>query len=88
MSNSQKDFVTLFVDEFKKLDPNAKLAAIFATKELSERINFNSTNDEVKAVIQSGFDSGLYCDNLPDLSSPMEVRQHVKKTLKAKYFHK
>lgn len=51
-ANSQKDFVSLFVDEFQKLDPNAKLAAIFATKELQDRINFNSTNDQVKAVIQ------------------------------------
>jgi len=51
-TNSQKDYVTLFVEEFTKLDPNAKLAAIFATKELQDRINFNSSNDEVKAVIQ------------------------------------
>lgn len=52
-SNSQKDFVTLFVDEFQKLDPNAKLAAVFATKELQDRVNFNSTNDQVKKVIQA-----------------------------------
>lgn len=51
-TNSQKDYVTLFVEEFTKLDPNAKLAAIFATKELQDRINFNSSNAEVKAVIQ------------------------------------
>ena len=51
-AKSQKDFVTLFVDEFQKLDPNGRLAAIFATKELSDRITFNSTNDQVKAVIQ------------------------------------
>src|SRR5438105_13747480 len=31
-ARSQKDFVSLFVDEFQRLDPNAKLAAIFATK--------------------------------------------------------
>ncbi|MEY4595233.1 MAG: hypothetical protein RIQ47_1643 [Bacteroidota bacterium] len=52
-ANSQKDFVSLFVDEFQKLDPNAKLSAIFATKELSEKINFNSSNEEVKQVIQT-----------------------------------
>ncbi len=51
-SRSQKDFVSLFVDEFQKLDPNAKLAAIFATKELQDRINLNSSNEEVKKVIQ------------------------------------
>jgi len=52
-SNSQKDYVTLFVEEFTKIDPNAKLAAIFATKELQDRVNFNSTNNEVKTVIQT-----------------------------------
>ncbi len=52
MSNSQKDYVTLFVEEFTKLDPNARLAAIFATKELQDRINFNSTNGQVEAVIK------------------------------------
>ncbi|HRI42384.1 MAG TPA: protein translocase subunit SecDF, partial [Bacteroidia bacterium] len=52
-SKSQKDFVSLFVDEFQKLNPNGRLAAIFATKELSERINFNSSNEEVKQIIQT-----------------------------------
>ncbi len=51
-SNSQKDFVTLFVEEFQKLDPNARLAAIFATKELQDKVTFNSSNEEVKKVIQ------------------------------------
>lgn len=50
-SKSQKDFVSLFVDEFQKLDPNARLSAVFATKELADRINFNSTNEEVRKVI-------------------------------------
>lgn len=58
-TNSQKDFVTLFVDEFKKLDPNARLAAIFATKELQDKVNFNSTNDEVKRVIQTEADAAF-----------------------------
>lgn len=52
-SKSQKDFVSIFVDEFTKLDPNARLAAIFSTKELQDRVNFNSTNAEVKTVIQA-----------------------------------
>ena len=57
--NSQKDFVTLFVDEFQKLDPNARLAAIFATKELSDRINFNSSNKEVQEVIKTESDAAF-----------------------------
>ena len=58
-SNSQKDFVSLFVDEFQKIDPNAKLAAIFATKELSDRINFNSSNEEGKKVIKAEADAAF-----------------------------
>ena len=52
-ANSTENFVKLFVKEFNKLDQNAKLAAIFGTKELSDRVNFNSTNDEVEKVIQT-----------------------------------
>ena len=58
-ANSQADFVTLFGEEFKKLDPNARLSAIFATKELSDRINFNSTNAEVLAVIKTESDAAF-----------------------------
>ena len=58
-SSSQKDFVTLFVEEFQKLDPNARLAAIFSTKELQDKITFNSTNDEVKAVIKKEGDAAF-----------------------------
>ncbi|MGE5316353.1 MAG: protein translocase subunit SecD, partial [Chloroflexota bacterium] len=50
--NSQKDFVTLFGESFREIDPNAKLAAIFNTVDLKDRINFNSTNDEVLKVIK------------------------------------
>lgn len=52
-ASSQKDFVDLFFDEFKKLDPNVKLSAIFTTKDLQDKINFNSTNDQVLAVIKT-----------------------------------
>src|SRR5258706_875364 len=49
---SQKDFVTLFYESFRRLDPNARLSAIFATKDLQTRINLNSSNDEVLKVIR------------------------------------
>ncbi len=58
-ANSQKDFVTLFGEEFSKLDPNAKLAAIFATKELQDKINFNSSNPEVMKVIKTEADAAF-----------------------------
>lgn len=50
--NSQKDFVTLFGESFKQIDPNAKLSAIFGRMELREKIRPNSTNDEVLKVIR------------------------------------
>ncbi len=48
---SQADYLTLFGRAFQELDPNAKLASIFGTVELKEKINFNSTNEEVLKVL-------------------------------------
>jgi len=49
---STADFVDLFAQAFKETDPNAKLASIFNTVELKDKINYNSTNDEVIKVIR------------------------------------
>jgi SecD/SecF fusion protein len=51
-TNSQKDFVSLFYEEYKKAGPNAKLAAIFSTLELKDKVKFESTNDQVIEVIR------------------------------------
>ncbi|MCX6281592.1 MAG: protein translocase subunit SecDF [Bacteroidetes bacterium] len=50
--NSTADFVDLFAESFKQTDANAKLAAIFNTVELKDRVNFNTTNAEVIKVIR------------------------------------
>ncbi|MEI8005940.1 MAG: protein translocase subunit SecDF, partial [Bacteroidota bacterium] len=50
--SSTSDFVDIFYESFKQTDPNAKLAAIFNTVELKDKINFNTTNDEVIKVIR------------------------------------
>ncbi len=50
--NSTRDFVDLFAESFKETDPNAKLAAIFNTVELNDKINYNSSNDDVIKVIR------------------------------------
>ena len=50
--SSQEDFVSLFGQAFEEIDPNAKLASIFNTLELRDRINFNTTNAEVLDVIR------------------------------------
>ncbi len=51
--HSTRDFVDLFGEEFQKLNPNGKLATYFQTIELKDFINYNSTNDEVLALIKS-----------------------------------
>jgi SecD/SecF fusion protein len=51
--NSQSNFVTLFGESFKEVDPNAKLSAIFGRMELRDKIKPNSTNEEVLAVIRT-----------------------------------
>ncbi|MQY79892.1 MAG: protein translocase subunit SecDF [Bacteroidetes bacterium] len=51
--DSQEDFITLFGQAFEEIVPNARLAAIFGTLELKDRIDFNSTNREVLAVIRN-----------------------------------
>ncbi|MGE4568792.1 MAG: protein translocase subunit SecDF, partial [Bacteroidales bacterium] len=45
--NSRADFITLFGEAFEELDPNAKLASIFNTVDLRDRISFSATNKEV-----------------------------------------
>ncbi|HDR50886.1 MAG TPA: protein translocase subunit SecD, partial [Mariniphaga anaerophila] len=49
---SQEDFVTLFGRAFEEIDPNARLASIFLTLELRDKININSTNSDVLDVIR------------------------------------
>jgi SecD/SecF fusion protein len=51
--NSQEDFITLFGRAFEDIDPNGRLAAIFATREMRGTIDYNSTNEEVLRVIRS-----------------------------------
>jgi len=48
---SQSDYLTLFGRAFQEVDPNAKLASIFGTIELKDKVNFNSTNEEVLKVL-------------------------------------
>jgi SecD/SecF fusion protein len=50
--NSQDDFVTLFGKSFEELSPNGKLASIFNTLELKDKIKYNSTNKEVLDVLR------------------------------------
>ena len=53
------DYLTLFGRAFQEIDPNAKLAAIFGTVELRDRINFNSSNDDVLKVLDGEVESAI-----------------------------
>jgi SecD/SecF fusion protein len=57
--NSQKDFVTLFGEAFEEIDPNAKMASVFNTMELRDRITFNSSNADVLKVIRAETDAAI-----------------------------
>jgi SecD/SecF fusion protein len=48
---TNEDFVTLFGRAFERVDPNARLAALFLYS-LRDRIDYNSENDEVLDVIR------------------------------------
>ncbi|MET3979418.1 SecD/SecF fusion protein [Mucilaginibacter sp. UYP25] len=48
----QKDYITLFVDEYEKLAPNSKLAAIFANSNNQDKLKFNSSNSEVETYLK------------------------------------
>ena len=57
--DSQDDFVTLFGQAFTEIDPNARLAAVFATLDLKDKVNFNSTNEEVLDVIRKETENAI-----------------------------
>ena len=58
-TQSQADYLTLFGNAFSELDPNARLASIFGTVELKDRINFNSTNEEVLKVLDGEINTAI-----------------------------
>ena len=58
-TQSGSDYLNLFGRAFEEIDPNAKLAAIFGTVELRDRINFNSTNQDVLKVLDTEVESAI-----------------------------
>ena len=49
---STRDFISLFGEAFQEVAPEGRLAAIFNTVELRDKIDYNSTNEEVLQVIR------------------------------------
>ncbi|MBO4590098.1 MAG: protein translocase subunit SecDF [Bacteroidaceae bacterium] len=50
---SNDDFITLFIREYKRLNPEGSLAELFATQQLKDKVNTKSTDKEVESVIRS-----------------------------------
>lgn len=59
MASSQADFVDLFVEEYRKVAPGARLSAIFGTFELKDKISPKSTDAEVIKVIKDEVESAI-----------------------------
>ena len=49
---SQEDVITLFIREYHKLAPDATLASLFATQQLKDKVNQQSTDAEVEKVLR------------------------------------
>ncbi len=62
-ANAQADFVTLFYDAFKKINPDLQLNAVFSTYALKDRINNKTSDADVLKIIreeaQSAIDNSL-----------------------------
>ena len=57
--SSQSDFITLFVEEYHKLAPGKRLAEIFATQQLRDKVTAQSTDAEVERVLRSEVKSAV-----------------------------
>jgi SecD/SecF fusion protein len=53
---SQSDYITLFVNEYEKLAPNGKLAAIFSTKDNQSHLKYNASNSDVEKYLKDEAD--------------------------------
>jgi len=58
-TNSQKSYIDLFVESYTKLDPNAKLASIFSTFELKDKISLTTSNADVIKVLKTEVDGAI-----------------------------
>ena len=57
--SSGADFVTLFIESYKEVDPDGQLASIFSTFELKDKVTLTSTNAEVEKVIREEVDGAI-----------------------------
>ena len=58
-ANSQNDFITLFIKDYKALAPDKALAELFATQQLRDKVTTKSTDKEVESVLRSEVKSAI-----------------------------
>ena len=58
-ATSQKDFIDLFADEYKKLDNGARLSAIFSTFELKDKITPQTSDAQVVSILKEELTSAI-----------------------------
>ena len=58
-TNSQVQYLDLFVTAFEEVNPGGQLASVFSTMELKEQVTLRSTNDEVKSVLATEIDGAI-----------------------------
>jgi SecD/SecF fusion protein len=58
-TNSQVQYLDLFVSAFEEVNPGGQLASVFSTMELKEQVTLRSTNAEVKAVLAREIDGAI-----------------------------
>ena len=56
---SQSDFITLFIKNYKELEPNKALAELFATQQLRDKVTTKSTDAEVERVLRAEVKSAI-----------------------------
>ena len=58
-ANSQSDFITLFVKDYKTLAPGKPLAEIFATQQLRDKVTTQSNDKEVERILRAEVKSAI-----------------------------
>lgn len=58
-ANSTSDYITLFSQEYAKIAPNGRLATLFATYDLRDKIKPDATNEQVISVLRAESKSAI-----------------------------
>lgn len=72
-------------ERIQKLQEESSASFKRYIKRLKRDISEDVTPEEVSEIIQAGFDSGLYCQDLPKVYSPRQIRKHVRELMAEKY---